>query len=193
MILNKQFLNEQFSKHNAYEFVSYRSDKTKSAYDIFISYSWNDRLYANKIVQLLKNCGYSVYVDFDDYGLNNNHIASQETAKHLLNEMNKCKCLLYLHSKNSSLSKWCPWEVGVFSGIKDFKCANLPLTENCDENFKNQEYLDIYPYIEYEKTPITGKYDFWVCESKTKYINLRSWVDGSKPYEHSYNLKGVYL
>lgn len=184
MILNKRFLNEQVSTRLLYENYSYHSDTTASSYDVFISYSWNDRSYADKIVQLLKKCGYSVYIDFNDHALKYNHIASQETAKHLLNEMNKCKCLLYLHSKNSALSKWCPWEVGVFSGIKNFKCANLPLTEGYNENFKNQEYLDIYPYVEYEKIAGTEKYDFWVCESSTKYVSLGRWIAGYSPQEH---------
>lgn len=184
MILNKRFLNEQVTKRYIYENYLYHSDTAQSSYDIFISYSWNDRSYADKIVQLLKRCGYSVYIDFNDRNLKYNRIASQETATHLLNEMKKCKCLLYLHSKNSFLSKWCPWEVGVFSGIKNFKCANLPLTEGYNENFKNQEYLDIYPYIEYEKAANTDKYDFWVCESETKYTTLSAWINGHPLCEH---------
>ena len=93
--------------------------------------------------------------------------------------MKKCKGLLYLYSPSSSVSKWCSWEVGVFSGMKSFRCANLPLVQNKSEDFKKQEYLEIYPYVDYEKIQDKEQYDFWVCESDKKYTTLRAWLNGN--------------
>ena len=187
MILSKRFLNEQVQKKvirgdSSYGELFCRRQEL-SSYDVFISYSWNDRSYANKVVQLLEHCGYTVYIDYNDNLLNRSNV-SEETAKRIIQAMKKCKGLLYLYSPSASVSKWCPWEVGVFSGIKDFKCANLPLTEDYNEDFKKQEYLEIYPYVEYDKTRETGKDEFWIHDGPDKYVTLSGWLDGRSPYVH---------
>ena len=51
--------------------------------------------------------------------------------------------------------------------------------------FKGQEYLGLYPYIEYEKINGKDKYDFWIYNQGTDdYIILRSWLEGKNPYKH---------
>ncbi len=182
MILTKKYLNEQVQKNIILEHSAFSARIERDLYDVFISYSWNDRAYADKIVQLLEKCGYTVYIDYNDYRLDRNNV-SKETAKCLINQMKKCKGLLHLYSLNASVSKWCPWEVGIFSGIKNFKCANLPLLDNNGDDFKKQEYLEIYPYVDYETTQKTLNYDFWVNESDNKYVSLKAWLNGQEPYE----------
>ena len=99
--------------------------------------------------------------------------------------MKKCKALLYLYSPSSAVSKWCPWEVGVFSGIKNFRCANLPIVEREKEEYKNQEYLELYPYVEYELIQGKPQYDFWVCENDFKYTSLKNWINGQQLVNHT--------
>lgn len=188
MILSKQFLNEQVDKRILQERFTYgglfhSARQELDHYDVFISYSWNDRSYADKIVQLLEKCGYTVYIDYNDKRLDRNNV-SEDTAKRIISEMKKCKGLLYLYSPSSSVSKWCPWEVGVFSGMKSFRCANLPLVQNKSDDFKKQEYLEIYPYIDYSQIKDRNQYDFWVCESDKKYTSLNRWLNGEKLAEH---------
>ena len=183
MILTKQFLNETVKTFNMDESLRFQRRSELSAYDVFISYSWNDRNFAYKVETLLKNCGYSVYIDYNDLKLDRTSV-SEETAKRLVETMRKCRGLLYLYSPSSSVSKWCPWEVGVFSGIKNFKCANLPLIDKPGENYKNQEYLELYPYVEYATTNGTDKFDFWVCESGNKYTTLKQWINGNSLTYH---------
>lgn len=182
MILNKQFLNQTVTEKILKESYFFSQKEEKSEYDIFISYSWNDREFAYKIVYLLEQCGYSTYVDYKDIKLDR-AVVNEDTARELALKMKKCKALLYLHSPSASVSKWCPWEVGYFSGIKNFRCANLPLTENAAENFKNQEYLEIYPFIDYEKGKLGG-YDFWVNDDDGNYVSLKQWINGKKPFKH---------
>ena len=189
MILSKQYLDAEVKNKSLYENFTYgglfyNKRQELNQYDVFISYSWNDRSYADRVVQLLEKCGYTVYIDYNDKRLDRDNV-SEETAKRIIAEMKKCKGLLHLYSPNSSVSKWCPWEVGVFSGIKSFRCANLPLTENRGDDFKKQEYLEIYPYIEYEQIRGTTKYEFWVCESQNKYIELKYWLNGSELCTHT--------
>ena len=187
MVLSKKYLNEQVKKgvllEDAYYQRSFGQRKEPSEYDVFISYSWNDRTYANKVVQLLERCGYDVYIDYNDTHLDRSNV-SEETAKRIIQAMQKCKGLLHLYSPSASVSKWCPWEVGVFSGIKDFKCANLPITEDYNEDFKKQEYLEIYPYVEYAKVMGTNRDEFWIYDGPNKYVTLSGWLNGTKPYVH---------
>lgn len=183
MILTKKYLNEQVQKRIIDESINFSKRNERDEYDVFISYSWNDRSFAYKVVQLLERCGYSVYIDYKDSELHRQKV-SDATAKQLVGKMKKCKGLLYLHSPSASVSKWCPWEVGVFSGIKNFRCANLPLIEKDGDDFKSQEYLEIYPYVDYEKVSGKSTYEFWVCESDSKYISLRNWLSGNQPKEH---------
>lgn len=183
MILTKQFLNEKVKTRILDENLKFQKRQELDAYDVFISYSWNDRSFAYKVVELLENCGYTVYVDYNDLKLDRSKV-DEETAKRLVEKMKKCKGLLYLYSPSSSVSKWCPWEVGVFSGIKNFRCANLPIIDKTTDEYKNQEYLELYPYVEYEQVQGKDNYDFWICETDDKYVKLRQWINGEKPYIH---------
>ena len=180
MILTKQFLNERVPQRILDENINFSQRKELDSYDIFLSYSWNDRSFAYKVVELLKSCSYTTYVDYSDSQLDRRHV-SEKTAKRLVEKMKKCKGLLYLYSPSSSVSKWCPWEVGVFSGIKNFRCANLPLVEVSGESFNGQEYLDIYPYVEYEKIKGKNEYQFWIFENSKTYTTLKDWLNGGKP------------
>ena len=116
MILTKQFLNEKFPTRVLDESLKFCRAKELDSYDVFVSYSWHDRAFAYKVVKLLENCRYTVYIDYNDLKLDRSNV-SEDTAKRLVEKMKKCKGLLYLYSPSSSVSKWCPWEVGVFSGI----------------------------------------------------------------------------
>lgn len=86
MILSKRFLNEQVQKRVIHEDASYERSfyqrKELSNYDVFISYSWNDRAYANKVVQLLERCGYTVYIDYNDNLLNRSNVSEATAAKY---------------------------------------------------------------------------------------------------------------
>lgn len=183
MILTKQFLNEHIKTRILDENLIFQKRQELEAYDVFISYSWNDRSFAYKVVKLLEACGYTVYIDYNDLKLDRSKV-DEDTAKRLIEKMKKCRGLLYLYSPSSSVSKWCPWEVGVFSGIKNFRCANLPIVDNSTDEYKNQEYLELYPYVEYEKVHGKDNYDFWICETDDKYVKLKQWVNGEPPYIH---------
>ena len=88
-----------------------------------------------------------------------------------------------MSTKNITNSKWCPWELGYFDGRKNERCCILPVMSG--SRFEGQEYLGLYPYIEYEKSNKTGKYEFWVNEQGSdKYIILRQWLKGEEPYRH---------
>ena len=182
MILSKATLNKIIPPI-VDQHVFFSKRKELNDYDVFICYNWNDRFFAIKIVQLLEQCGYKVYIDSFDPQLNRLDV-SKETSERLFSMMKKCKGLLYIYSHSSSVSKWCAWEIGVFSGRKNFRCANLPIVEKDNDEYKNQEYLELYPYIEYAPTDKTNQNEFWVCEDDDTYSSLKEWVNGKAPYRH---------
>ena len=53
-------------------------------------------------------------------------------------------------------------------------------------SFRGQEYLGLYPYIEYDQILGQNKYDFWVYNQGTsEYIILSAWLNGSEPLNHN--------
>jgi hypothetical protein len=76
-------------------------------------------------------------------------------------------------TSNSVQSSWVQWELGLEDGQNNGKVAIVPLL-NVNEvnlNFYRQEYLGLYPYIDYlgDSTYVNGK----------KYVSLRDWLNYS--------------
>lgn len=113
-------------------------------YDIFLSLSSDDNdLIAGLKLILQEDFGFKVYVDWNDPQLNPNRI-SPETASILRQRMSKCKSLVYAFSENSKESKWMPWELGYFDGIKESMVAVLPIETVNSKNIKGSEYVGLY-------------------------------------------------
>ena len=145
----------------------------KSAHDIFLSHSYLDKSLVYTIVDLFNDAGYSVYVDWMvDAQLDRTNVTA-DTAKILRDRMNTCHGLAYIATANISNSKWCPWELGYMDGKQNGRCAILPILDSQTAVFSGQEYLGIYPYIDYEKTENGEQYEFWVNDpvDKQKYIS----------------------
>jgi hypothetical protein len=178
MILTKQFLNELKDQKKVHDSVSLLESRfqVQKHYDVFFSYSSHNQKFALMIVQLLQQAGYSVYIDVYDNRLQSKEL-NKNVAKILASVMNKCSGLIYLHSSSAKVSKWCPWELGYFSGKHKFMCANMPLTNNDEEKYEGQEYLNMYKQVEYEKIKGTSKYQFWVFDNSRHYVTLREWLD----------------
>ena len=82
--------------------------------------------------------------------LSRNHITS-DTAKVLKKRMQQSTVLLYLATESATNSKWMPWELGVFDGMKPNKVGILPVQDTPYESFNGQEYLGLYPAIQKEQ------------------------------------------
>lgn len=197
MILNKPFLKNaaNLSHSDSIErrkqiSISYSSGpvlSTIQSYDIFLSHSYLDKESVYTIVELFQNAGYSVYVDWMvDTQLDRNEV-TPATAKALQNRMDTCHGLAYISTSNISYSKWCPWELGYMDGNKNGRCAILPVLDREADGFSGQEYLGIYPYIDYAKMRNSEKYEFWVNDptDPKKYISLREWLAGKNPCYHN--------
>ncbi len=160
-------------------------EKEKS-YDVFISHSYTDaktneeRIYALKTD--IESMGFSVYVDWiEDAKLDRSKV-TKETADVLKLRMNSCKSLFFLTSETSSASKWMPWELGYFDGIKS-RVAILPVLDAPAVSYKGQEYLGLYPYIKKEISNLTKKHTLWVYTAIDHYISVKEWLSGKNPYK----------
>lgn len=196
MLLNKRYLTN-LAQRSRMDSSSVRNQvlnennhifSAKSAYDLFLSHSYLDKSLVYTIVDLFNNAGYSVYVDWlVDVHMDRNNV-TPETAKALRSRMDTCRGLAYISTANISTSKWCPWELGYMDGKQQGRCAILPVLDNETSVFSGQEYLGVYPFIDYEISKEGKTYDFWVIDpvNKQKYVSLKEWLKGKEPHEHEY-------
>lgn len=181
-------LNESFLRHYAkYEMRGTLNDNynalkhfdNKESYDVFISHSSLDKELTCSIYDLFVQNGFTVYLDYEDLELNPRNVSSS-TGEKLRSKMKRSKCLSYISTSISPTSKWCPWELGYYDGVSEGKCCILPIIKGSQKTFKGQEYLGMYPYLEYEKYADTEEYDFGVIdqENSKKYTTFSSWLKG---------------
>ena len=176
--------NYLFSESIVKNSLNYVSLDTK--FDIFLSHSYADKEYITELKRILEGYGYSVYVDWitDGKTLSRDDV-SKDTAEIIRKRMKQSKSMIFATSSNSPSSKWMPWELGCFDGLKNSKIAILPITENSDDNFKGQEYLALYPYITEEEIKGKNTKTLWINETNTKYVNFKKWLyENQEPYIH---------
>lgn len=178
--LRSYIANESIVK-NSFDFR-----EAVSEFDIFLSHSYADKEYIAELKRILENYGYSVYVDWitDGKTLSRDNV-SKDTAELIRKRMKQSKSMIFATSSNSPSSKWMPWELGCFDGLKNSKIAILPITDSAYENFNGQEYLALYPYITEEEIKGEKTKTLWINETNTKYVNFKKWLyENQEPYVH---------
>lgn len=154
----------------------------KKIYDIFLSHSSSDSELVIGLKLIIEDLGYSVYIDWiEDPKLNRAQV-TKETALVLKSRMAQCKSLIYAFSENASNSKWMPWELGYFDGIKG-TAAVLPISTTSKSDFHGAEYLGIYYYIQVATNSNTNNTALWVHEKHNKYMLFDFWLKGSQPIQ----------
>jgi hypothetical protein len=133
----------------------------------------------NGVRQILESEGLSVYIDWiDDPQLDRTHV-TVTTAVVLRRRMKESKTFLYATSSNASESKWMPWEIGFFDGLGGGRIAIFPLVPSSTADFKGQEYLSLYPYIEKVTDARRYSHEMGIRKTASTYIPLREFVAGS--------------
>lgn len=153
-------------------------ERPNREFDIFLSHSYSDKKIIPALKAKLEEMGYSVYVDWITDRLLSREDVNKKTAEILQQRMKQSKCLIYATSDNSQKSRWIPWELGYFDGIKEKMVGILPIKK--DENsfkddFKGEEYLGLYYYVD------NGNTLLWIHESISKYVKFNDWLEGSRP------------
>lgn len=113
---------------------------------------------------------------------------SAETAANLKDRIRKCDRFIFLATNGAIESKWCNWELGFGDANKyPDKIAIFPLKPKgtYDFQYKGNEYMRIYPYIEFSDD--TEKYSngqqieqgYYVVtpeDGKYSYYSLKLWL-----------------
>lgn len=149
-------------------------------FDVFLSHSKADEQLILGARSLLEDQGFSVYVDWvEDPHLDRSKV-SVETAEILKQRMNQCGMLIYAHSVNSAASTWMPWELGYFDG-KTGKVAILPIVAGYENEYGANEYLGLYPYLDYIAPKNSEEPILWVNRSFNVYADLEAWLRKNQP------------
>jgi len=120
-------------------------------YKIFLSHSFSDaKIVLGLKLYLEQKLGLKTYVDWIDSPKMDRSSVNKITANKLREHMMYSKSLIYATSKNANQSRWMPWELGYFDGLKKGKIAVLPITDNADETFKGEEYVGLYDIVKRE-------------------------------------------
>lgn len=109
---------------------SMESYRAATSFDIFLSHSSSDAELVVGIKVLLEESGKRVYVDWvDDPEFDRSNV-TKATAARLRHRMMQSDSLLYVATDNATNSKWMPWELGYFDGLKRDKVRISHLASN---------------------------------------------------------------
>jgi hypothetical protein len=141
---------------------------------LFLSYRRKDKKYVKPIVELLTKLGARIYIDYIDDTLPDK--PNNLTAAILRDRIKGSDKFILLATPNASESKWIPWELGLGDGaIKYENVAILPVTRNSN-NWDEQEYFEIYGYIEKANSKNKSKYDYAIRYPDGTAIWLDKWI-----------------
>lgn len=152
---------------------NYRVADSAKMYDIFLSHSSSDYQIVAGLALVLQDLGYTVYVDWNDKALDRNHVTPQ-TAAILKERMAKCRCLIYAFSENATHSKWMPWELGYFDGLKG-KVAVLPITQGVKSCIVGSEFVGLYPQIQSGSLSLYEPRTLLLSDGG-KWMSIYSWI-----------------
>jgi len=126
-------------------------------FDVFISHSYEDADVIAGVKAIIEGTGLSAYVDWiEDAQLDRSQV-SPATADQLRKRMNNCRFLLFVTSSASPHSKWMPWELGYFDGLKRGKVGIFPIVKKDGDDFHGQEYLGLYPLYQEINFRVDGR------------------------------------
>jgi len=159
--------------------------RESDTFDVFLSHSISDADLVLGIKNLLEERGLKVYVDWEtDTQLDRSKV-NPETADMLRRRMKQSTSLLYLATESASSSKWMPWELGYFDGLRSGQVAVMPLLDNETDSFKGQEYLGLYPTVTKDTYRGSSRTDVFV-EGSGKWTTLQEFNSG-KPTWRAYS------
>lgn len=133
--------------------AGYREPLTKSltearqgrARTAFLCHSHADEEAVKGFLSRLAAAGWNVYVDWKDPGLP--PTPTRETARRIKEKIGSVDFFLFLATKNSVASRWCPWEIGYADGVKRWEQLLVVATSEGSTHYGN-EYLQLYRQLD---------------------------------------------
>lgn len=161
------------------------SEGWRTSFDVFLSHAYLDSQLVLGVKATLEAMDMTVYVDWIDDPALDRETVSAETAARLRQRMQQSKSLIFATSRASVDSKWMPWELGYFDGMRSSeRIAIFPLVKTAEGSFAGQEYLGLYPRIQHLRsaTSLTATavvtQGIWQPESKS----LRGFVAANESF-----------
>lgn len=115
---------------------------------IFLSHKHQEKKILLQVKAFFEKLGMKVYVDWMKGNMQ--HPTDAATAKELKKQISKQDKFILIATDAAINAPWCNWELGLADQIKDGadKLAILPI-EDTSGTWRHNEYLRIYPSIEY--------------------------------------------
>lgn len=111
---------------------------------VFLCHSHDDRYLVLGVIELLRETGWDVYVDWADPTMPIS--PNRETALKIQSRIQICDWFLFLATSSSVRSRWCPWEIGYADGKKGPSKILIMPTSDGNQTHGN-EYLQLYRRI----------------------------------------------
>lgn len=157
--------NESISLKQAAATASSGSTASTS---IFLSHSHKDKELIAPALAFLRSHGVTIYVDWMDEGMPDT--VSSATAVKIKEKIKQQKKFVLMVTENSKDSRWVPWELGYADPVKGINhIATFPIAERTD--FTKNEYMKIYPKIEY----VSDMWWVWTDDPQ-KLVKLDTWL-----------------
>lgn len=107
----------------------------------FLSHSHKNADLAKGVQSFLQAEGWEVYIDWEDTAMPES--PNRETAQRIQAKIRDLNWFLFLATRNSMESRWCPWEIGYADGVKPYdNILILPTSDNSGTH--GNEYLQLY-------------------------------------------------
>ena len=111
-------------------------EQSIKSYDFFISHSSKDSKLVQKLILHLNSQGKNVYCDWiSDSDYLKRHLVRKATLKVIEKRLEQSKAILFVHSKHSTESVWCKYELNYFSE------TNKPIYQICVSDLENDTYI----------------------------------------------------
>ena len=137
-----------FSKSITDSLNEFKNEAKTLKTKVFLSHKHDELENLDGAIAFLKKEGIDVYVDWLDDGMPK--ITSGITAKRIKSKIKENDKFIFLASEGAINSKWCNWELGLGDADKYINNIALLPVEKDNSYFSGSEYLQIYPYIEYQ-------------------------------------------
>lgn len=126
----------------------YRYESAGIKTKVFLSHKHDEIQNLESAISFLKKEGVNVYVDWLDEGMPKS--TSGITANRIKTKIKENDKFIFLASEGAINSKWCNWELGFGDAHKYIDNIALLPIENDYSSFSGAEYLQIYPFIEFQ-------------------------------------------
>ena len=151
---------------------------------VFISHKHTDLNDLAGIIGFLEKFNVEVYIDSQDENIPESTCGA--TALRIKEKIKDSDKFIFLATDEAIESKWCNWELGFGDAHKyhNNQIAIFPLGNSSREQYKGNEYMQIYPYIVYRdgttyyksRKKITEGY--YVKNEQTSVITpLKTWLE----------------